>query len=101
MVCVFIKELVLNAQQQGSPISLKVRQRLPHVADTQELISHRSAGGQSNAWAIRKRSHQPGQSVPALHEKCLWTIILDSDGMYVFFPLFLIYRNVLGSILPS
>jgi hypothetical protein len=63
MIAVFIYELVLNSQEQGSPVSFKVCYLLPELRYLTVL-----ACCESDARTIVKRTNIRGRPFPALHE---------------------------------
>ena len=68
MVAVFIYELVLNAREQGSPISLKVcADYIPLNLDG--ILFDAIARRESNARTVFIRAHQPRCTVPSLYER--------------------------------
>ena len=67
MIAVFIYELVVNAQAQGSPFSFHVGQR-PDAHDCRSNLS--VARCQSNARTIWECIDPGGRSLSTMHEEC-------------------------------
>ena len=67
MVAVFIYELVLNAREQGSPISLRVC--ADYTLNLNEILFDVIARRESNARTVFIRTHQLRCTVPSLYER--------------------------------
>ena len=70
MVAVFIYELVVNAQAQGSPVSFHVSHlRAAHSLDLKSMPN--AARGQSNVGSFGKCPDSGWRSLSAMHEERL------------------------------
>ena len=68
MIAVFVYELVTNARQQGSPISLKVNGILAHLSPPKAYTT--VACDQPNVGPILECPYQPWGSLSTLYEIC-------------------------------
>lgn len=68
MVAVFIYELVLNAREQGSPISLKVNGISTHSSPQNPYTA--AACDQPNVGSLLKCPYQSWGSLSTLYEVC-------------------------------